>query len=171
MIYLFEGFPDSGKSKLAENLVCEVSNEADRFYLATMIPFGEEGKVRIEKHKRLRAGKGFTTIEMPFDIDKAIAFIENPSTACVLVECISNMVANEMFERKTHKEDIPNVILSQIKSLSESVNNLVIVTNRFDFSSPEYDEETIEYIEVMEKTNDLLKQIADEIKVILNEHI
>ena len=32
-------------------------------YVATMRPFDEEGEKRIERHRRMRDGKGFLTVE------------------------------------------------------------------------------------------------------------
>ena len=44
MNVLIIGYPDSGKSKLAEDMVLEMSAPGERVYIATMIPFGEEGR-------------------------------------------------------------------------------------------------------------------------------
>ena len=68
MTVLIIGHPDSGKSELAERMVTEISAPGERIYLATMIPYGEDGAARVEKHRKMREGKGFTTIEAPFDI-------------------------------------------------------------------------------------------------------
>ena len=65
---LIVGTPDSGKSVKAEEVALDLSLDTTRIYLATMIPYGEEGVARINKHKALRAGKGFITIERPRDI-------------------------------------------------------------------------------------------------------
>lgn len=61
MMVLVTGGASSGKSACAETLACALSES--RFYLAAMKPFGEEGARRIARHKALRAGKGFVTIE------------------------------------------------------------------------------------------------------------
>ena len=39
-----------------------------RYYIATMEVFGEEGRKKVERHKKLRQGKGFITIESPKDV-------------------------------------------------------------------------------------------------------
>ena len=37
---------------LAEQICCRVARDNKKYYVATMQPFGEEGRIRIEKHKR-----------------------------------------------------------------------------------------------------------------------
>ena len=99
MIVLVLGTPDSGKSKIAEDIVMRLAaglditgspaeeggrNESgrlaapagmDKLYIATMIPFGEEGDRRIEKHRNMRAGKGFLTVEKYTEVDSLIGEI------------------------------------------------------------------------------------------------
>ena len=41
-------------------------------YVATMMPYTEETKKKIERHHRLRAGKGFRTIEKYTDMYKVV---------------------------------------------------------------------------------------------------
>lgn len=168
MLTLVIGTPDSGKSALAEKLVCDNSGPEDRYYIATMIPFGEEGQKRIDKHRKLREGKNFCTIEMPFDINLALAKINNPKQSVVLLECISNLVANEMFERYTDTVDIPKIITKQISELATQIADLYIVTNRFDRFETE-DKETIEYINVIDRVNFSLQNIADKVIEINDE--
>ena len=61
MMILVTGGASSGKSACAETLACMLPGT--HFYLAAMKPFGEEGARRIARHRALRAGKGFATIE------------------------------------------------------------------------------------------------------------
>ena len=58
MVTLVTGGSASGKSAYAEGLVLE-SPARPRVYAAAMEPFGEEARRRIERHRQLRAGKGF----------------------------------------------------------------------------------------------------------------
>ena len=57
------GGSGSGKSAYAEKVALECQKEKRHFYLATMHVFGEEGQKKVERHKRMRAGKGFVTID------------------------------------------------------------------------------------------------------------
>lgn len=57
MLILVLGGSGSGKSAFAEALT--MSFGGTRAYIATMEPFGEEGRRRIERHRLMRKDKGF----------------------------------------------------------------------------------------------------------------
>ena len=61
MMVLVTGGASSGKSAFAEQVACSLPGS--RYYLAAMKPYGEEGARRIARHRELRAGKGFATLE------------------------------------------------------------------------------------------------------------
>ena len=60
MLILVTGGSGSGKSEYAENTAVSLAEEKGLplYYIAAMRPFGEEGRRRVERHRRLRAGKG-----------------------------------------------------------------------------------------------------------------
>ena len=58
---LITGGSKCGKSSLAEKLLDRYGD--NKYYIATMQPFGEEALAAIDRHRKLRAGKGFVTIE------------------------------------------------------------------------------------------------------------
>ena len=73
MMILVIGGSGSGKSSYAEEIVCSVSGEdMKKYYLATMQIFDEEGRKKVERHRKLRSGKGFLTIEQPTEIGRSI---------------------------------------------------------------------------------------------------
>ena len=92
MLVVVTGGSGSGKSAFAEDRVLSFG-EARRIYIATMQAFDEESHRRIRRHRRMRAGKGFETIERYTELDELIL----PKNCVVLLECMSNLVANEMF--------------------------------------------------------------------------
>ena len=53
MFTLVIGGAASGKSEYAEGLAL-ASPHSPRYYIATMEPFGEEGRARVAKHRRMR---------------------------------------------------------------------------------------------------------------------
>lgn len=162
MIVLIIGYPDSGKSRLAEDLVMEMSPSGKRIYLATMIPYGEDGRRRIEKHRKLREGKGFITIEAPFDVADAIDSTEDLHDTAVLLECLSNLVANELFGRHSEPEAVTDKIRKEILSLAGRVGDLVIVSNHFDITE-DFDEDTRSYAVTMDAVNDSISALADRV--------
>ena len=91
MLIMVTGGSGSGKSEFAERCCMELC-PGEKIYIATMQPFGKEGAARIQRHKKLRAGKHFQTVECYTDLEKLIL---NAQTT--LLECLSNLTANEMF--------------------------------------------------------------------------
>ncbi len=67
MLTLIIGGSGSGKSSFGEELAQKSNSKL--YYLATMIPYGDEGKRRVERHLKLRKGKGFETIEALTSVD------------------------------------------------------------------------------------------------------
>lgn len=73
MIYLVYGGSGSGKSEFAEALAVDLAGaDGRKIYLATMKNDSGEARNRIERHKKLRAGKGFETIEQSRNIEEAL---------------------------------------------------------------------------------------------------
>ncbi len=173
MIVLVLGTPDSGKSEKAESLVMELSctKEEQRYYIATMIPFGEEGKKRVQKHRQMREGKGFVTIECPVKITEALGKISSPNMATCLLECMSNLIGNEMHdaENQHQKDDMElcALIVDEVMSLAGCVRNLVVVSNSFPLQDEGYDEDTRRYVQLVDMVNKELKQRVDKVYEIL----
>ena len=111
MITLVTGGSGSGKSEYAEGLILD-SPCSRRFYVATMIAYGKEGRDKVDRHRMLRRGKGFITIEKPRNVGEVmVGEYEtglSPSSRtgrALLLECVSNLAANEMFrERRGNTE-------------------------------------------------------------------
>lgn len=196
MITLITGGSGSGKSAYAEKYICHASNEKgfkEKYYIATMQVFDEEGQRKIDRHRRLRAGKGFITIEQPRDIQDAVSKLQSENCLktgrSALLECMSNLVANEMFppvdasdtkEAGVKKEaldepdnmrDYENTLISLVSKkvlkdvsiLSENVAELVIVTNNVFEDGVCYDESTMNYIKTMGIVNRGLAAMAESV--------
>lgn len=191
MITLITGGSGSGKSAYAEKYICHVSNEKgykEKYYIATMQVFDDEGQRKIDRHRRLRAGKGFITIEQPRDIQNAVSKLQSENCLktgrSALLECMSNLVANEMFPpvdaSEAEKEalddpenmkdyDIAQIsrvskkVLKEVSILSENVAELVIVTNNVFEDGVCYDESTMNYIKAMGIVNRGLAAMAERV--------
>ena len=83
----------SGKSRYAEDLLCALSGEGPRIYLATMEAMDEESRARVRRHRALRQNKGFSTLECPRDLGG----LTIPVGSSVLLEDLGNLWANELF--------------------------------------------------------------------------
>lgn len=148
---LIIGGSASGKSEFAENLL----SSDKKIYIATMMPFGKEAEKRIEKHRKARENKGFDTIECYYDIEK----IEILEKSEVLLECLGNLVANEMFAKNEQVNVLK--IVEGIKVLNEKSETLYIVSNDIFSDGCNYDESTREYIKNLGKVNNEISKLAD----------
>ena len=107
MITLVTGGCGSGKSEYAENLVAG-SGCPCKWYVATMEVWGNEDRRKVERHRKQRAGKGFHTIERPRGLN-ALRIPGSPEQTAVLLECVSNLAANEMFGGETLPDCAPEL--------------------------------------------------------------
>lgn len=164
MMTLIIGGSGSGKSSYAENYIMLRSDEKQKYYLATMQVFDEEGLKKIERHKILRKGKGFFTIEQPTDIQNAVKKMRGGEKTA-LVECMSNLTANEMFSKELPRtaKQVTEEIVRGIKELKENLSHLVIVSNNVFEDGMVYDETTMEYMKAMGSINERLASMADEV--------
>lgn len=170
------GTPSSGKSQLAEDIVVRLAQDRRKIYLATMIAFDEEGKERIKKHRRLRQGKGFETIECPEnlsslkfgsdDLDHNEVVIND--NCVLLLECMSNLVGNELYSPRNKgldDEELVTLIVSETIGVANKVADIVIVSNEFKLDDTGYDDETRRYVRLLHDVNEVLKKEMDEVIV------
>lgn len=175
MLVLITGGSGSGKSAYAEEYLSMLSKDETKYYIATMQVYDEEGKKKIERHRSMRSGKGFVTIEQPMKIESALDSIvqyesenimpQSRSKRIALLECMSNLTANEMFsgENITDGKVVVDRILSGIQKLTNEIEHLVIVTNNVFEDGCVYDEMTMEYIKAMGGINEELAVRADQV--------
>jgi len=155
MFYLLTGGSGCGKSAFAEQLLLTLP--APRYYIATMIPYGEEGAMRVQRHIKLREGKGFIAREKYTGMDSLIL----PQRGSALLECMCNLTANEMFEPEGAGEDAEEAILRGIDSLRAQLDSLIIVTNDVGSGGQDYGEGTLRYMRTLGRLNRLLARKAD----------
>ena len=162
MITLFIGGSGSGKSAYAEDYIISLSEEKKKYYIATMQVYDAEGERKIERHRMLRNGKGFSTIEQPVDIGKAIGKME-VGERTALLECISNLTANEMFKGEVPEteEVVAEKIIKGIETLNRELTHLVIVSNNVFEDGKVYDKTTMAYIRAMGRINEKLAAMSE----------
>ena len=159
MFTFIKGKHGSGKSDLAERYVMELAPDAPRIYLATMMVCDEDGRERIQKHRAMREGRGFETVERPFDI----AHVSLPDHANVLLEDVSNLLANEIFSSDAGGYD---AAYDGVIALSKRCDNLTVVALDPGEILPEYDSQTVAYIEAINRINEALALVADKVIVV-----
>lgn len=172
MLYLVTGGSGSGKSAyaetLAESLYRTLPGRGALVYAATMYPYDDtETRDRIKRHRKERHGKGFQTTECYTNIGG----IHAEKGDVVLLECMSNLLANEMYlEAGGLKSDglksdgqsiaLPacelaeQVIVLPICRLAEQAGHVVVVTNEiFSDGAAQYDSFTRCYVNLLGYVN------------------
>ena len=168
MLELVTGGSGSGKSTYAESRICEYNRQAPKplFYIATMFPYGEETEKKIERHRILRKGKGFETLEWYTGLKQ---HLEDGSLkgADVLLECMSNLVANEMYMESGAGCYADQAILEGIRELNQQCSNLVIVTNEVFSESVPDSPEMKEYKRILGRINCEIAVMADRVTEVI----
>lgn len=165
MLTVIIGGSGSGKSAYAEELLQKsfllrkTAEKSNLIYIATMQPFGKETEQKIKRHQLMRQEKNFTTLECYTGLGD-ISLHEN---AFVLLECMSNLVANEMFSEKGAKEHTMEKVLLGIDKLSCQATELVVVTNNVFEDGYSYDSTTMEYLRILGQVNVSICNKADQV--------
>ena len=159
MLIVITGGAASGKSAQAERILCERAARGSRLYLATMQPFGQAARARMLRHHKLRAGKGFDTVERYTGLEHLK--LERQYDG-ILLECMSNLLANEQFSPDgVGQAYAVTGILRGIDALRAQCQDLVVVTNEIFSDGERYPEETMQYMRMLGQINGALVERAD----------
>lgn len=202
MLYVVTGGSGSGKSKYAEDMTVGLHNaccskDNKLIYVAHMYPYivdgssekrmDDETKDRIERHRNMRADKGFTTKECFFDVASLNKDVAIDKNTVLLGECMSNLLANEMYldggclneygsmQVAADKDDvnprnntkpsnpyeiIDKYIVDPIIDMADKAYAYVVVTNEI-YVDAAMDEETIKYVKYLAYINKKLVEKSD----------
>ena len=166
MMTLVIGGSGSGKSAWAEDLLASCPAGKRAYYVAAMRVSDEESGERVQRHRRMRAGKGFLTLEQPTDAHRAAERMEGrPEDRAALLECVSNLTANEMFSvwPPLPEEEAAGKLLADLERLERAVSHLVVVTNNVFEDGRIYEETTMAYLRAMGRINAGLARRAERV--------
>lgn len=187
MMELVIGGSGSGKSAYAEMSLCSISrpgsgrraakgtkkNTEEKktekkpplYYIATMPFRDKETEKKIERHRVMRSGKGFLTLEWYTDLEGRLKGGDCPPMegAGVLVECLSNLTANEMYMEGGAGEGTAEAVVRGIMELKMRCVHLVVVTNDVFAESASDTREMRQYKENLGKINQVLAREADRV--------
>lgn len=152
MFTLVIGGSASGKSEFAERHVLSLPGK--RIYIATMQPWDEECLRRIQKHQAARLGRGFETLECYRDL----AHADVPAGANVLLECMSNLCANEMYDEDGGGQA---AVLAGVEMLLARCRHVTIVTGEVFSGGSKYAGDTLHYLRNLAEINRMLADRAD----------
>ncbi len=192
LIYITGG-AKSGKSRFAENLLLSLNNGKQKnIYLATSIVFDEEMQTKVELHKERRQDK-WVTVEGYKDFYECLenTFAEKKSQEKeksekkgsrnnILVDCLTNMVSNIIFENtdidwdsptKEQMKECDRMVEKQVEELlnvSSEFENMIIVSNELGMGIvPSYPLGRY-FREIAGKMNQLVAEKADEVYFVVS---
>lgn len=180
VIYVTGG-AKSGKSKFAEELLIEMNNSNQKnIYLATSLVFDEEMEVKVALHKERRQDKWITAESYKnFPDSLKNVFSEKPKNN-MLVDCLTNMISNIIFEKqnidwdKPSKEELKLCDISVEKEVEELIGtfnkfeNVVVVSNELGMGIvPSYPLGRY-FREIAGKMNQRMADIADEVYFVVS---
>lgn len=188
MLHIVYGGSASGKSSYAESIAMSLQGDGRLLYIATMYPYkwntteiDPETMQRINRHRAMRADKGFDTVECYRHVEHIVAKRQD----VLLLECMSNLLANEMYLEQDSDDGglaetmsevekagvgmsetlspVSKKIVQALVNLSTRVQDVVIVTNDVfsDGGSLTYDESTREYVKNLAEINCALARVAE----------
>ena len=188
MIALVVGGAKSGKSMFAQDLAkslnesfkIDLKEDLDRsldmslhrsldnsfkkksgnlYYVATMNPYDLEDLKRIENHLKEREGYGFNTIEETIDMGKVSKLVQKNDT--VLIDSVTSLVTNYMFQGKDFFKEVSDDILSGILEIINVAGDVVIVSDYLFSDSIQYDCYTESFRKEIGIINRKLAELAD----------
>ena len=107
----------------------------------------------------LQEGKGFQTIEAFHTLDA----LKLPQSGSLMLECMSNLAANEMYDSSGAGEKAEEAILAGIQKLLTVCDNLIVVTNEVFSDSMTDNPEMEKYLKLLGSVNVRIGQIADQV--------
>lgn len=148
------GAAASGKSEYAEDIVMFLPGE--KIYIATMKPFGAEAEERIARHRALRAGKGFSTVERA----RNLTGLTPEADWNVLIEDLPNLAANELFSPEGGGAA---AVLCGVDRICKTASCVTIVTGDIFADGGTYDAGTQEYMEMLADLHTKIAEKADNV--------
>lgn len=175
-IILVTGGARSGKSQFAESL-CKARKNATA-YIATSIPFDDDFKERVKKHREMRPST-WDTFEVYEDIYKVIPEIAK-SYQTVILDCVTLMVNNLMFKENLDYDTITSEeiealeakikeqFIKLIDAVSQTELYFVIVTNEIGLSPVAANRLTRIYTDIIGRMNQLIAKSSHEVYFVMS---
>lgn len=131
----------NGKSTLAQRLcACQGTRRA---YVATMRPRDAEDEARIRRHQAEREGWGFETVECATDIAALCGWLSG--SASVLLDSVTALLAEEMFQRGGVDAGAPARVRDGLLRVADAFSDIVFVSDFLFSDARRYDTLTEAY--------------------------
>src|SRR5258708_6943680 len=114
----------SGKSRFAQRIA---SGFGSVIFIATAKPSDPEMELRIERHRKSRPA-AWQTLEVPVDLDAAIASLQDPNQLAV-IDCLTVYLANVMSKTLGKESAIGEHTERFYSALEEARASIILVSN------------------------------------------
>ena len=162
MKILISGGVRNGKSAFAEEEIRRLADGGPLYYVATMIPYDEEDRARIEKHVASRAGKGFITIEQGRQIEDCLK--KAPPHASFLIDSVTALLLNEQYPVSFAEPADPLAAVrcrDGLLAVAREAENAVFVTDYLYSDAARYDAFTENYRRDLASLDRALAAVSD----------
>ena len=159
MTVFLSGGAKCGKSSLAQDLTVALAKGAKHYYVATLIPTGEEDHERIRRHIADRAGMGFETVEC----SKNILSIADPG-GTFLVDSVTSLLQNALFPpEKNYEMDLSAATrcADELIEFARTVRHAVFVSDYIYSDAERYSESTEIYRKCLASIDRRLATVCD----------
>lgn len=159
MTVFISGGAKCGKSSFAQDLTVALAGGGKRYYVATMIPTGEEDFDRIRRHISDRDGMGFETVEC----FKDIMDVAKPHGA-FLVDSVTSLVQNSLFPvEKNYEMDLngANRCADALIQFAHTVRHAVFVSDYIYSDVEAFSESTEMYRKCLADIDRRLAAVCD----------
>ncbi|MGB9615585.1 MAG: bifunctional adenosylcobinamide kinase/adenosylcobinamide-phosphate guanylyltransferase [Fervidobacterium sp.] len=156
---LITGGVKSGKSSFALKLAKSYNRKA---FLATGVPFDEEMRKRIEKHKKERS-EDFDTYEEPINVVEILDRIDGKYDVIVF-ECVTTYLGNLYYYDLSIEEHIDKFV----DGLKNMKSEIIIVTNEVGWGVIPENELARKYVETLGKLNSKLASLSHKVYLIIS---
>ncbi len=164
-LILILGGARSGKSRIAEQMACDLAGE-DVLYVATAEAGDDEMQARIAAHRQQRSA-GWRTLEAPLNVTAQLATIQVPKV--ILIDCITLLASNILLTLPDDctQSDVNAAVLAEISALltlqKQSAATWIVVSNEVGMGIvPPYRLGRL-YRDALGAANQRLAQAADEV--------
>lgn len=124
-IILITGGARCGKSSFALSLA--LREYSKRVFIATAVPFDEEMKDRISRHREER-GDQFETIEEPVELSQTLSELPG-DTEVAVVDCLTVWLGNIYYRFKDTEKEVRMQVDTFLDHLNNPICDLILVTN------------------------------------------
>ena len=159
MTVFISGGAKCGKSSIAQDLAVALAKGGKCYYVATMIPSGEEDQERIRRHLADRDGMGFETVECFKNI---LSVAEGEGT--FLVDNITSLIQNALFPvEKNYEMDLAaaNRCADELIDFAKTVRHAVFVSDYIYSDAERYSESTEMYRKCLADIDRRLTSVSD----------